>query len=350
MQALPSYIHFTDHPSDTIAELLQEMNPDKVAILVDENTKKFCLEMIPTEAAQIIEIHSGEKHKTLETCTDIWYQMTQFGMSRKSLLINLGGGVIGDMGGFVASTYKRGIRFVNIPTTLLSQVDASIGGKLGIDFQGLKNHVGIFRDPDAVILSNEFLKTLESRQLRSGFAEVIKHGLIWDKKYFETIRNYTFPTNVEWPYLLRRSVEIKGEVVSQDPLEQGLRKILNFGHTLGHAVETYHLENHIDILHGEAIAIGMIMEMHLSMQKGWIDETDLNEISHWLIEIFGHLGSVPDTEPLIRLMSHDKKNEADRINFSLLKNPGECTFDIQVEQSMIEKATNYYKTLKGSNK
>jgi 3-dehydroquinate synthase len=343
MHGLPSYIHFTAHPEEKLNEIIQHLDPDKTVFLVDENTRRHCLNIVASKDINVIEIESGESQKHLNTCNDIWQQMTEFGMSRQSLLINLGGGVIGDMGGFVASTYKRGIRFVNIPTTLLSQVDASIGGKLGIDFQGLKNHIGLFRDPEAVILADVFLQSLDPRQLRSGYAEVIKHGLIWDQEYFQAIQNHSFPKQTDWPYLLKRSVEIKSEVVNEDPLEKGLRKILNFGHTLGHAVETYHLESKMDILHGEAIAIGMIMELHLSQQLGWMEEKKVTELSQWLLKIFDHLDTIPDTKVLMDLMAHDKKNTSRQINFSLLERIGKCRFDVQVKAEQIDRAIDHYR-------
>jgi 3-dehydroquinate synthase len=347
MQGLPAYIHFNKNPNETILSILNELSPDKVAILVDENTRKHCLPLLENSLTDdlIFETESGEQNKNLATCSQVWDQMTLAGLSRKSILINLGGGVIGDMGGFIASTYKRGIRFINIPTTLLSQVDASIGGKLGVDFNGLKNHIGVFRDPDAVILSDIFLNTLDRRQLMSGFAEVIKHGLIWDASYFHKIKQLNFPEDPDWDLLLQRSVEIKGEVVTEDPLEHGLRKILNFGHTLGHAVETYHLENGIDMLHGEAIAIGMIMEMHLSHQLGYLELDEIKELSQWIMGLYGYVDTIPSIEDLIALMIHDKKNDAGSINFSLLEKVGTCRFDERVDNQQISNAVNFYHSI-----
>ncbi|MFZ9044702.1 MAG: 3-dehydroquinate synthase [Cyclobacteriaceae bacterium] len=342
MEGLPAYIQFNREADEEIWSLVKRLAPDKVAILVDENTRKFCLPLLSEYYDQVIEVKSGEQNKNLSTCSQIWDQMTEAGLSRKSLLINLGGGVIGDMGGFVASTYKRGIRFINVPTTLLSQVDASIGGKLGIDYKGLKNHIGVFKDPDAVILSDVFLKTLNERQLRSGYAEVIKHGFIWDKNYLKDIRNRSFSNEEDWDLLLVRSVEIKGEIVEKDPLEKGLRKILNFGHTMGHAVETYHLENGKDMLHGEAVAVGMIMELCLSHQLGWMEAAQVRDLSTWLFGIYGYVQSVPDADSLIKLMIHDKKNDAGQINFSLLRAVGSCQYDVQVNRQQIENAVAYY--------
>ncbi|MFT4784941.1 MAG: 3-dehydroquinate synthase [Cyclobacteriaceae bacterium] len=345
MSRLPDYIYFEETPHNQLDRLVQELAPDQVAILVDEHTKQHCLPIVANDTYNIIEIQSGEIHKTLETCALVWQKMTELGMSRDSLLVNLGGGVIGDMGGFIAATYKRGIRFINVPTTLLSQVDASIGGKIGIDFQGLKNHIGLFRDPEAVILSSVFLKSLDRRQLFSGFAEVIKHGLIWDRDYFDQIKSTKFPEEVDWVSLLKRSVEIKSEVVLADPFEKGLRKILNFGHTFGHAVETYHLDKGIGMFHGEAIIIGMIMEMHLSYQKEWLVDSDLEKVSKWLIELYGLVNTVPSSEELVQLMRHDKKNTADQINFSIINQVGACTYDVHFDELQIESAVEFYRNL-----
>ena len=224
---IPDYITFTDNPQNTLNELLASFQPDKIAFLVDENTKAHCLPYFDLNESELIVIQSGEIHKNLDTCQYIWGQMTEFGFSRKSMLINLGGGVIGDMGGFCAATYKRGVRFINFPTTLLAAVDANIGGKLGIDFQGFKNHIGVFQDPDGVVICDKFLETLPKRELRSGFAEVIKHGLIYDKDYYQGLKQNTFP-DYNWNDIIKKSIGIKGAVVAEDPKEAGLRKILNF--------------------------------------------------------------------------------------------------------------------------
>ncbi|MFY0688878.1 MAG: 3-dehydroquinate synthase [Cyclobacteriaceae bacterium] len=344
MSKLPSYIHFTSEPSKVLAEVIEELEPDKIAVLVDENTREHCLPRIEfLEGAAVIEIRSGEREKNLSTCDTIWTEMTSQKFTRKSVLINLGGGVIGDMGGFAASTYKRGIRFINMPTTLLSQVDASIGGKLGIDFKGLKNHIGVFNDPNAVILWDGFLETLSSRELRSGYAEVIKHGLIWDQEYWQRTVDADFPEKVDWPYLLRRSVEIKGEVVNEDPLEKGLRKILNFGHTIGHAVETWHLESGRDILHGEAVAAGMIMEAKLSELLRMLPSEQTDNLAQYLVNIYGKIQELPTNEELFELMAQDKKNEGTNIMFSLINQIGECTYDTAASEGQISSAIAYYR-------
>lgn len=342
---IPDYISFTDNPHETLKETLSKLNPDQVAYLVDENTEKHCLPLLkPGENARIIRIHSGEVFKNLNTCELIWSQLTAFGFTRKSLLVNVGGGVIGDMGGFAASTYKRGIRFINIPTTLLAAVDANIGGKLGIDFRGFKNHIGIFRDPDAVIISNIFLKTLPQRELRSGFAEVLKHGLIKDRGYWDTVKARDF-VNMDWKKIIRRSVEIKGKVVAEDYTESGERKILNFGHTLGHGIETWYLNEGKDLLHGEAISIGMVLEAYLAKEQGLLEEDDLHDIAENLIRIFGKY-TIPPVSELLPLMLQDKKNLDSNLNFSLLKGVGNCIYDQYVDIKLIDEAIKFYERIK----
>ena len=225
----------------------------KVAILVDENTKRDCLHKLPKiENAIIIEIKSGEEYKNISTCNFIWEQLTINNFDRNSLLINLGGGVIGDMGGFCAATYKRGLDFIHIPTTLLAMVDASVGGKLGIDFKGFKNQIGLFNNPKAVLISPEFLETLAESELKSGFSEVVKHALISDNSLWVKLKNTPF-TDFDWGDIIDTNVQIKNKIVLADPFEKGERKKLNFGHTFGHAIESYYLEKGTPISHGEAV-------------------------------------------------------------------------------------------------
>ena len=245
-------------------------NYSQVAILVDENTKRDCLSKLPQiENALIIEIKSGEEYKNISTCSFIWEQLTINNFDRNALLINLGGGVIGDMGGFCATTYKRGLEFIHIPTTLLAMVDASVGGKLGIDFKGFKNQIGLFNNPKAVLISSEFLETLAESELKSGFAEVVKHALISDNSLWLKLKNTPF-TDLDWEDIIDTSVQIKNKIVLADPFEKGERKKLNFGHTFGHAIESYYLEKRTPISHGEAVFMGMILETKISN----LSETD----------------------------------------------------------------------------
>lgn len=345
IMSIPDYISFTDDPYETLEKTLAHFNPDKVAYLVDENTRQHCLPLLkPGKESHVIEIHSGEIFKNLNTCELIWSEMTVLGFTRKSLLVNVGGGVIGDMGGFAASTYKRGIRFVNVPTTLLAAVDANIGGKLGIDFSGFKNHIGLFRDPDAVIISDMFLKTLPKRELRSGFAEVLKHGLIRDKAYWDAVKRKDFP-DMNWKDVIRQSAAIKGEVVAEDFTESGRRKILNFGHTLGHSIETWYLNEGKDLLHGEAIAVGMILEAFLAKEKGLLNEDELLDITENISRIFGFY-AIPDVSELLPIMLQDKKNLNSNISFSLLDGLGHCLYDQSVDLTLIEDAIKYYEEIK----
>ncbi len=338
---IPEYIHITTKVSDKLSEIIHTLNPDKVGLLVDENTKSNCFPLIEITSDLIVEIESGELNKNLTSCSHIWQQLTAAGFTRKSVLINLGGGVIGDMGGFVASTYKRGISFINIPTTLLSQVDASIGGKQGIDFQGLKNHIGVFREPHAVIIDPIFLETLPKRELISGYAEVIKHALIYDASHWESLRNTPFD-QLNWHEIIQKSVSIKSAVVDSDPFENGLRKILNYGHTLGHAIESHLLETEDRLLHGEAVAVGMILEGHLSLQLGMITARDFDQIRQHIHERYQLPSVLPAYEILEPLLRQDKKNKHNDISFSLLEEIGRCSFDQIVTKTQIESSIESY--------
>mgnify|MGYP000621917423 FL=1 len=294
----------------------------KVAILVDENTKRNCLYKLPKfDNCTIIEIKSGEEHKNITTCSFIWEELTNNHFDRKSLLINLGGGVIGDMGGFCASTYKRGIDFIQIPTTLLAMVDASIGGKLGIDFNGLKNQIGLFNNPKSVLINSEFLNTLSDNELKSGFAEVVKHALIADNNLWNKIISTSF-NDLIWEEIIETSIKIKNKIVASDPFEKGERKKLNFGHTFGHAIESYYLEKGTPILHGEAVFIGMILETELSP----ISKEDKNEIKNYILSNFT-LAHTPNKSNLLPFLMNDKKNSQGKINFSLLNKIGDCSVD-----------------------
>jgi len=297
-----------------------------VAILVDENTKKHCLPFLlganpQLNNALIIEIKSGEENKNIATCNYIWQQLTSHNFDRNSLLLNLGGGVIGDMGGFCASTYKRGIDFVQIPTTLLAMVDASVGGKLGVDLDGLKNTIGLFSNPKAVLVSPEFLKTLSENQLVFGFAEVIKHALITDVDFWNHLTKTEFQDLV-WEEVISRSIAIKNKIVLSDPKEKGERKKLNFGHTFGHAIESYYLQKGTPVLHGQAIALGMLIESKMSD----LTKIEKEEITAFILSSFT-LPYNPDKNQLITFMKNDKKNKERKINFSLLKGIGNCSID-----------------------
>lgn len=332
-----SKVHFQE--LSKLKELLASIEYSQLFILADENSMEFCYPLIKDYLGyhQVIEIVSGEKHKTLDSCNLIWNAMTIATADRKPLLINLGGGVITDMGGFCAGTYKRGIRFINIPTTLLSQVDASVGAKTGIDFNGYKNHIGLFCEAEAVLINPVFHSTLPERQLKSGFAEMLKHGLIADQKHWENcIENGFMKISNE---LIQQSVKIKEKIVDADPTEKGLRKVLNFGHTIGHAIESHLLNTENELLHGEAIALGMIAEAYISKAQGLLSEFEYSIIVRELRGIY----EIPKIEKasyseIKRLCKQDKKNQNGVINMSLLKNIGQAVYDIPVEEELIDHA------------
>lgn len=347
-----SDVFIGDEVFNVLKEYLRPYSETKIFILVDENTLEHCVTKLITSHevlhnAEIIEIDSGEENKTLEVCYQLWKTLADYKADRKSLLINLGGGVITDMGGFIASTYKRGIDFINIPTTLLSQIDASVGGKTGVDFEGLKNVIGVFNEPKGVFIYPEFLTTLDKRQMLSGYAEALKHALIKDAEYWPELKKGMLSDAENWLDLIVRSVNIKNDIVLNDPLEKNERKLLNFGHTIGHAIESFSLENdEIPLCHGEAIAIGMICESYISNKNNKMKAADLEDISSTIKSFYSYY----ELEELnfhsyIELMKHDKKNEGVEINFTLLSKIGEGDYNKEVGVDLILESLNYYNTI-----
>ncbi|MFN8673765.1 MAG: 3-dehydroquinate synthase [Candidatus Sericytochromatia bacterium] len=322
----------------------------KIFLLTDEIIYENCFDVflntfsIDKELLNIIKIKSGEKEKNLETCSFIWNYLTENKADRNSLLINLGGGVVSDMGGFCASIFKRGIDFLNIPTTLLAQVDASVGAKTGIDFNGLKNQIGTFTNPIAIFINPNFLKTLDKRNLLSGYAEMLKHGLLKGTEYFNEIIDLDlFNSNLET--LIYKSVEIKKEVVEKDPFEKSIRKTLNLGHTIGHAIESYFLMNKSEkaLLHGESVAIGIICELYLSNKIKNFPMKDLEVIKNKITSKFG-FNKIEENElqAILSFMKNDKKNTINKINFVLLENIGYPYIDNFIEENEILEAIRYY--------
>lgn len=332
--------------SESLKTFLSTKDYSKVIVLTDTNTKRLCYPIIKDSLPKhtVITVKHGEENKNLQTCEIIWSAMTEAQLDRHALMINLGGGVIGDMGGFCAATYKRGIDFIQIPTTLLSQVDASVGGKLGIDFQGFKNHLGVFTLPNAVLIDPIFLETLSEREKRSGFAEILKHCLIQDVNKWNEIRGKDL-ADQDLPDLIAHSVEIKKKVVEQDPTEKGLRKILNFGHTLGHAIETFFLpQGKKRLFHGEAIATGMVCESYIAYKRGLIDERTLEQVEEFIFSIYGKVDiDAADFDTIIGLTLQDKKNKGKDVRFSLINAAGSCLYDIVVMKNEMKKALEYYK-------
>jgi len=353
MQPILSNNYFVQFEAQSYIELnryLSKNLPSTIFILVDENTNKYCLpillqEIETTNNIEIIEIEAGEIYKNLDTCIGVWEALTELGADRKSLLINLGGGVITDLGGFVASCFKRGISFINIPTTLLSMVDASVGGKTGVDLGVLKNQIGLFSDPEMVLIDPRFLNTVIAREIRSGLAEIIKYGLTYDVKLWSEIKDFKELNINNISNLIYRSIEIKNEVVTTDPKEQGLRKVLNFGHTLGHAIESFFLESEDkeNLTHGEAIAIGMITEAYLSNKLLNFSENKVQEIKETLSAIYDKVAINPsDFEAILALLIHDKKNIGGQVNFVLLTDFEKFKLDCKVDKALLIEALNFY--------
>jgi 3-dehydroquinate synthase len=341
-------VYISDNISKELAAFFKKNSYSKIFVLVDENSFKHCFPILAEDLselneAEIIEIESGEENKNIEICVHVWIALGELGADRKSLLVNIGGGVIGDMGGFIASTFKRGIDFINIPTTLLSQVDASVGGKLGIDLNHLKNEIGVFNNPKGVFIDAGFLQTLDKRQVISGFAEIIKHGLIADATYWKKIKKVDFNDTAVLSKLIDTSVNIKNKVVLADPFEKNIRKTLNFGHTIGHAIETYFLDKKNALLHGEAIAIGMICEAYMSTKASGLSKKELKEITDFILSVYKPVTIPVKIIPtLLQYMQHDKKNEQGKINFSLLSAIGTCEINVGASPELIKESITYY--------
>ena len=343
-------VYFNDEGFDFLNRFVAEQHPSKIFLLADKHTNECCtpivLSLLATDIPlEIIEIEAGETHKHIDTCTQVWYALSELGADRKSLLINIGGGVVTDLGGFVASTYMRGIPFINIPTSLLAMVDASVGGKTGVDLGALKNLVGVINNPKGVVIYPDFLATLPTEELRSGMAEMFKHGLISDEAYWHKMCNLSELTEAHLGSLIYESVVIKNEVVTQDPTEKGLRKTLNYGHTLGHAIESYCLQNpnRERLLHGEAIAIGMVLATYLSVKELGFSMEKCDEVKAVLGEYFRKKEfSYEEITDICQLMRFDKKNVSGNVHFVLLEAIGKPKIDCIVPYEEIYKAFEYY--------
>jgi len=344
------YVHFQENAYSNLNTYFTENFHSKVFILVDTNTKKYCLPVFLKKAswisdAEIIEIEAGESFKNIETCTHLWSILSEKGADRKSIMINLGGGVITDMGGFVASTFKRGLRFINIPTTLLSMVDASVGGKTGVDLGALKNQIGLFSSPEMVLVDMDFLRTVSQREMRSGLAEIIKYGFTFDHELWETIKGFHDVSLEKIAPLVHRSVDIKNNVVLEDLLENSIRKSLNFGHTIGHAIESYFLDapQKTNLTHGEAIAAGMVIEMYYSSKIYGFPMEHTEALKSFVEKFYGRINlERQDIVPITGLMKHDKKNVSGKVNFVLLEDLEKCQLDVQVGPQLIEEGILFY--------
>lgn len=343
-------IFYAENGYSRVTDYLKESKPSIIFILVDTNTHNNCLhiflQQLETEITiEIIEMEAGEEHKNIETCSGIWETLSELGGDRKSVLINLGGGVVTDLGGFVASTFKRGISYINVPTSLLAIVDASIGGKCGVDLGNLKNQIGVINQPEMVLIDTNYLYTLPANEMRSGLAEILKHGLIARESYWEKATNLAELTLEDLDSLIKESIDIKSNIVTEDPTEKNIRKTLNYGHTLGHAIESYFLteEKKTRLLHGEAIAAGMIMATYLSHKLSGFPEDKLKLITKKINEIFPKINLVQDDyEKVLSLLKFDKKNSHGNIFFVLLKDIGVPECDVIVPNIKLIEAMDYY--------
>jgi 3-dehydroquinate synthase len=350
IQAQHYQVYFNDEGFNFLNRFVAEQHPSKIFLLADKHTNECCTPIVLSVLAtdiplEIIEIEAGETHKHIDTCTQVWYALSELGADRKSLLINIGGGVVTDLGGFVASTYMRGIPFINIPTSLLAMVDASVGGKTGVDLGALKNLVGVINNPQGVVIYPDFLATLPTEELRSGMAEMFKHGLISDEAYWHKMCHLSELTETHLGSLIYESVIIKNEVVTQDPTEKGLRKTLNYGHTLGHAIESYCLQNpnRERLLHGEAIAIGMVLATYLSVKELGFSMDKCDQVKAVLGEYFRKQDfSYEEITDICQLMRFDKKNVGGNVHFVLLEAIGKPKIDCIVPYEEIYKAFEYY--------
>ena len=332
-----------------LTEAVATCHADRSFILTDETTLALCWPIVQEfpclKDAKPITIKAGDTHKDLESISHVWSELQRMGATRHSLLINLGGGMVTDLGGFAASTFKRGISFINIPTTLLSMVDASVGGKTGINFGGLKNEIGLFNNANCVILDTTFLQTLDEENILSGYAEMLKHGLISTEAHWTELMNF----DIEKPDLkvlgdlVAKSVQVKERIVTEDPTEKGIRKALNLGHTVGHAFESLALQRK-PVLHGYAVAWGLVCELYLSVAKTGFPVDKMRQMARYIFEHYGRMPITCDDYPtLLELMTHDKKNTGSNINFTLLGGIGDIRINQTATKEEIEEALDFYR-------
>lgn len=335
-------IYIENNTFKSLNTFLSKHNYSKYIIICDENTSNYCLSHLlfsckTLTAAEIIELESGEQNKTLETCLQVWGALTDIGADKKSLIINLGGGVITDLGGFVASTFKRGIEFINIPTTLLAMVDASVGGKTGVDFEGIKNHIGTTYVPKGVFVNAQFIETLNQRQITNGYAEIIKIALIADKAFWNTLKKFKKTNQFYSETIIAKAIELKNNIVKKDLHEKHIRKSLNFGHSIGHALESTLIEQKKDILHGEAVAYGMIIESEIAYILKHITRKELQEIKDYIGLIYKKINITSATKKMmLKYIMHDKKNIGNNLCLSLPKSIGNYELICDVDISLIE--------------
>ena len=335
---------------NSVATAVGECERDRTFILVDETTEQLCLPLVAgfdcVRDAQIITIGATDQNKTLDSLSHVWTELQRGGATRHSLMINLGGGMVTDLGGFAASTFKRGLNYINIPTTLLAMVDASVGGKTGINFGGLKNEIGVFSCAKSVILDTTFLKTMDHENICSGYAEMLKHGLIAIEEMLAELLNFDLDVidYYQLSRMLADSVQVKERIVDEDPTEQGIRKALNLGHTIGHAFESYAMKSMRPILHGYAVAYGLVCELYLSCVKTGFPVDKMRQVVRFVNENYGKLPITCDDYPaLLELMTHDKKNVGDTINFTLLGGVGDIRINQTATKEEICESLDFYR-------
>ena len=326
---------------------IDQLNPDLVFLLVDTNTSRFCLPSVHS-SYPIIEIPAGDVHKTIESASLVWHYLSTHQATRHSLLINLGGGMITDLGGFAASTFKRGIRYLNVPTTLLGAVDAAVGGKTGVNFDGLKNEIGVIRSSEAVILYPPFFMTLDHSNFLSGWAEMLKHALLSSYDAWRGLMDFSIEETIDYQLLailIEQSIAVKEAIVEKDPTEQNLRKALNLGHTFGHAFESFSHTTSRPLLHGYAVAYGLVCELYLSTEKGGFPKAVLEQMTNYVRQHYGAFRvEASDFSALIGWMNHDKKNDAEGINVTLLRQFGDVLINQHVKEEEILEALHYFVT------
>ena len=336
-----------------LSEEIAACKADRIFVLTDETTHRLCLPVVAgyeaLKGAEIITIGVSDTNKTLESVSHVWNELQRRGATRHSLLINLGGGMVTDLGGFAASTFKRGLHFINIPTTLLAMVDASVGGKTGFNFGGLKNEIGVFQNADCVILDTLFLQTLDQENILSGYAEMLKHGLISTEEHWAELLNFDIeqPDLKELGLLVAKSVQVKQHIVTEDPTEKGIRKALNLGHTIGHAFESLSLQRSLTqhpTLHGYAVAYGLVCELYLSATKTGFPVDKMRQTVRFIFDHYGRMPITCDDYPtLLELMTHDKKNTGRDINFTLLGSIGDIRINQTATKQEIEEALDFYR-------
>jgi len=331
-------------------EAIGNQPSESIFVLTDENTRKLCLPLVMQSVklnnCRMICLPSGDENKNIESAVKIWQYLSENGATRKSLMINLGGGMITDIGGFTASTFKRGMRYINVSTTLLGAVDAATGGKTGVNFMGLKNEIGVFAPAETVLINVDFFKTLDGENLRSGYAEMVKHAMIDTREEWENVLKFDLENVdfVELRILLERSIRIKERVVEQDPYEANIRKALNLGHTFGHAFESWSYKTHKPVLHGYAVMWGLLCELYLSFVKLNFPKDELLRLKYLIKEYYGNFEfSCNEYDSLLELMTHDKKNDSKEINFTLLADIGDIRINQTATQDEIFECFDFFR-------